>query len=133
MQTSEMSVGQEVTVGLLREGSYVLLILNIIHPTDPQLLKSFPVGAHPDVEILVDDNLIETTAGSAWKRIAGVAGGFSATVRLDMAALEAFARGGEATLYDKVGGRSLAGIVPYNLPLSTKGLAEGLRLLRRTN
>lgn len=133
MQTSEMSVGQEVSVGLLREGSYVLLMLSIIHPADPQLLELFPVGTHPDIEILVDENRIETTAGSAWKRIAGVAGGFSATVRLDMAALEAFARGGEVTLYDEVGGRSLAGIVPYNVPLSTKGLAEGLRLLRRTN
>lgn len=133
MQTSEMGVGQEVTVGLSREGSYFLLILNIEHPADPQLLDSFPIGSHPDVEVFVDENLHKATEDTAWKRIPGVSGGFSATVRLDSAALEAFARAREVILYDNVGGKSLAGIVPYNVPLSTKGLAEGIRLLRRTN
>lgn len=132
-QTSEMSIHQEVTVGLYREGPYFLLILNIIHPTDPQLLASFPVGDHPNVEIYVDGKFIETAENTAWKRMPGVAGGFSATVRLDVAALEAIARGREVSLSDNVGGRSLAGIVPYNVPLSSKGLAEGVRLLRRTN
>lgn len=131
--TSEMSVGQEVTFGLYREGSYFLLYLSIIHSMSPQLLALFPVGTHPNVEIWVDNKLIEAAEDTAWERMAGVAGGFSATVRLDMAALEAIARGRKVTLSDNVGGRALAGIVPYNVPLSTKGLAEGVRLLRRTN
>jgi len=131
--TSEMSVDQEVTFGLSREGSYFLLILNIIHPKNSQFLALFPAGAHPNVEIFVDEKLIKTTENTAWKRIAGVTGGFSSTVRLDIVALEAIARGREVILYDNMGGRSLAGIVPYNVPLSTKGLAEGVRLLQRAN
>lgn len=133
MQTAEMYIDQDVTVSLYRSGNSFVLRLNIVSGDEPTLLSIFPVGRHPDVEIWADDILITAEPHTEWRQQPGVSRGFTSSVRLKLSDVEAIARSQDVILKDNCGGRRLAGIVPYDLTLSSKGLTEGIQLLRRAN